>query len=256
MYLFQFAFVPPQSNWLEQIARAAVPEQWGKDNSYLQTYCEANFEIAYDQNLIYTDPQERVAVWRVGHLTTAEGTPIYALFVKNRNENRQPYVLKTVKWSYNLVVNYSVDRDAPEEKIPVPSPPKEPNYKIPDYQQSYKIEYNWDHFLQEHKTRMEERLPGISERVLYLSIFGAVELSHRLYRLYAVPQYYKGRYQYLLPLYITHDNHSGRPDLIATLDEDADRHVYFVRTLLPPEWAYPNARAIATNMAQIRSWLE
>lgn len=84
-----------------------------------------------------------------------------------------------------------------------------------------------------------------------------MELSHRLHQDVAVPQYHHERgYQWLLPLYITHDDHSKRPDLVTTLSEDQNRQVYIARTLLTPPMAYPNARSVCISRVQISSWVE
>ncbi|MEW6048413.1 MAG: nucleotidyl transferase AbiEii/AbiGii toxin family protein, partial [Bacillota bacterium] len=123
-----------------------------------------------------------------------------------------------------------------EERILIDNPPRAPDYRFPEYHPEYKIEYQWAHFLEEHESRMKQYVPEIvNPRTLYVAVFGATELSHRLQR-HAVPQYYRGRYQWLLPLYITRSDLS-RPDLVAALEEDSDRGVYVARTLLPPEAA-------------------
>ncbi len=257
MRLRAFAYTPPTIDYLQQIVSKAVRENWGANNSYLRSYCETNFEIAAAQGLLYKDPKGRFAIWRIGHLVTNDGTPLFAFFAKNAQEGREPFVLITVRATHNLVYRYRPSPNAPEESILIAEPPKEPRYVIPEYQAGYRIEYDWEHFLRDHRTRLEELLPDVrGDRLLYLAIFGSVEIAHRLHKLNAVPQYHQGRYQYLLPLYITHDQFSRRPDLVAALDEDRDRHVYTVQTLLPPEWAYPNARSISLNIAQFRSWVD
>ncbi len=191
--------------------------------------------------------------WRVGHLTRFDGAPIFVLMERNHVEGKQPYFYKTVLWRRKLPpIRYK------GASISVEQPPNPPIYAAPAYHPEYSIEYNWDHFLQDHWSRTKEHLPiaGGNQRVLYLCIFVAVELSHRLWQTTAVPQFYEGRFQHVLPLYVTHDNYSKRPDLVATLDADDDRQVYTVRTLLPPSWAYGQVRAISTNISGFASWIE
>ena len=64
-------------------------------------------------------------------------------------------------------------------------------------------------------------------------------LSCRSYRI-AVPQFYRGRIQLLLPLYL---RDTARPDLALTLE----RHGKWYRaaTVLYPDWAYRHARLLA-----------
>ncbi len=259
MRLYQFAFIgtpEQQVKHFERIAETAVQEDWGPNYSYLQSYCYLNFEIAYAQNLLYIDAEQRFAVWRIGHLVTDDGTPIYALFFENSLQERQPFKLVSILATHNLVINYRPERNGRAERIHIATPPAPPKYQIPAYQPQYRIEYNWEHYFREHRLRMEECLPNIPERLRYLGVFGAVELAHRLHHLNAIPQFYNGNYQYLLPLYITHAHINKRPDIVAALREDRDRGVYTVPTLLLPEMAYANARAIATNIAQFRSWID
>ncbi|MDR0816449.1 MAG: DUF3825 domain-containing protein [Desulfovibrio sp.] len=256
MKLMEFAFIPQEKDstgrferhsWTKKLADMAITESWGQDNDYLNKYCVINFEIAYEQNLILENDNDEFAVWRIGHLTTSDGLPIYALFEKNSMEGKQPYYLKTFVRGSKIFFS---KRDG--TKISVDPTPEEPNYEIPKYDNKKIIQYNWDHYLSDRETRIKEILKINNERITYVSIFGAAELSHRLWRQCATPQYHNGRFQWLLPLYITQANYSARPDLVATLDEDGDN--YLLRTLLPPEWAYPQARAVAVNTAQFRSW--
>jgi hypothetical protein len=67
----------------------------------------------------------------------------------------------------------------------------------------------------------------------------SVRLAQRSYRM-AVPQFYRGRIQLLLPLYL---RETGRPDLALTLE----RHGQWYRaaTILYPDWAYRHARLLA-----------
>jgi hypothetical protein len=67
----------------------------------------------------------------------------------------------------------------------------------------------------------------------------SVRLAQRSYRV-AVPQYYHGRIQLLLPLYL---RNADRPDLALTLE----RHGAWYRaaTVLYPDWAYRHARLLS-----------
>ncbi len=260
MELKEFAWIRDPKAMCETIAKKAIQEKWGtKENpyAYLERYLQINFELAYAQKLIYYDPDGRFAVWRIGTLVTDDGTPIFAYFTKNTVEGKQPWFFVSILWGRKLTIRYRPPSKAEEELIPIPNLPQAPSYEPPSYHPEYMIEYNWEHFLEERRSRLKEYLPEIeNERLLYLAIFGAVELSHRLWQRLAVPQYHRGRYQWLLPLFITHADHSRKPNFVAPLDEDPERGVYIVRTLLPPEWAYPNARAISTNVSQFQSWIE
>lgn len=258
MELNQYAWVDPnrEPHWLSQLASEAVDENWGRDRTYLKYYCETNFTLAHAQGLIYEDPEGRYALWRVGHLRSADGAPIYAVFVPNTNPHRQPWFFLTFLARRNPVVRLPGSARGTWQVLRPGTPPREPDYEPLTYSSSFMVEYNWDHFLKDRADRLASQMPEIeNERVLYLSLFGAMELAHRHYPQYAVPSFYNGRYQHMLPLYITTGDTRQRPDLVAVLDANEERGMYSVRTLLPPDWAYSNARAIALNTAAIRPWL-
>jgi hypothetical protein len=67
----------------------------------------------------------------------------------------------------------------------------------------------------------------------------SIRLAQRSYRI-AVPQYYYGRIQLLLPLYL---RSADRPDLAVTLERHGDW--YRAATVLYPDWAYRHARLLA-----------
>jgi hypothetical protein len=66
----------------------------------------------------------------------------------------------------------------------------------------------------------------------------SVRLAQRSYRI-AVPQYYRGRIQLLLPLYL---RDAQRADLALTLQKRGEW--YHAATVLYPDWAYRHARLL------------
>lgn len=258
MRLYDFAYVPALNDLLARIAQLAMREDWGDNLSFLRDYCFTNFDLASEQGLIWEDVEKRFAIWRIGTLVTNQGMSLYGYFARNDLENRQAYVLKTIlpSWPNNLVIRYRSSWSGPEERILIPDPPNAPSYDPPPYQSHYAIDINWGHILLEHASRLREHLSGLSGRPLELCIFGSVQYSHRLAERLKVPQYYDGRYQWLLPLYITHENYHKAPDLVASLDSEDYPNTYVVKTVLAPEWAYSKARAIALNTAHLSTWLE
>jgi tetratricopeptide (TPR) repeat protein len=279
--LSAFASLPAEP--FEWLARE-VPDDVGKQNT-LRYYCEANFQIAAAQNLIYEDQARIFAVWRIGHLNGRDGRPLYAYFVKNRFDNRQKYHLLFIlkgEFDGSLKVPYK-DSTGHQETIVLKTPPGVPSYadRSP-YQFNHLIEVEkWGHILDDHEERLKESLlqPTSDRRVLQLLIHGALYESHLRARFnlnIAIPQYYmpkksvketgnlrpqylEGSYQYLLPLYITHTDFEGRPDSFAVLQEISNggqgKH-YLVKTVEPPWMAYSYARCITTDPARFRSWLE
>lgn len=82
-------------------------------------------------------------------------------------------------------------------------------------------------------------IPRRTRNALEGAMKASIRLAQRSYRI-AVPQFYRGRIQLLLPLYL---RESGRPDLALTLE----RHGQWYRaaTVLYPDWAYRHARLLA-----------
>jgi len=85
------------------------------------------------------------------------------------------------------------------------------------------------------------------------ALMGAeAQIKDRVYRNYktAVPQYWRGRIQLLLPLCLQED---GRADLALVVEKDADARAYRGNTVLTLDMAYSNARLLARPD---RDWLK
>lgn len=254
MKLNDFVWMPYSDNrddYREHVAEAAINENWGPDNRYLYDYIRDNFELAYEQNKVKVHPE--YCLFRAGALTTREGEPITILATKNRQSNKQPYVYKTVMTRQRFTVMVG-DREFPETAPPAPE------YGIPSYHAGYRPVYNFSHYLDDHESRVEQKFPKLTPHQRFLCIYSAVELAHKRGAQAAVPQWYcdknaeEGGYQWLLPLYITSENLSDKPDFVATLAPNEEYQEYNIPTLLPPEFAYGHARAVSGRDPQFRSW--
>jgi len=81
-------------------------------------------------------------------------------------------------------------------------------------------------------------LPFATRNALEGALKHSIRLAHRNYRI-SVPQFYRGRIQLLLPLYL---RESDRPDLAVTLQKHGDW--YRAATVLYTDWAYRHARLL------------
>lgn len=258
MKLSDFAHMPYRApekgkTYLDYVAEFSIKEPWGESLQYLERYVDYNFEISYGQNLVLEDPEGTWAIWRVGNLVTPEGEPISILCLRNRMEGKQPYHFARVFRARRIDINangHSARLEAPVG----------PAYPIPSYKPGYALVYDFDHYLRDNRQRAEERLPNLTDRQRFLCIYGAAQLAHKRGEQASVPQWYRdknaecGSFQWLLPLHLIHEDLSRKPDLVATLQPDDAYGEYRVRTLLPPEWAYPNARAISSRDPHFRMW--
>jgi hypothetical protein len=256
MKLNQFVWMPyseTRDDYRDHIGRAAIEESWGPDNRYLYDYIRDNLEIAYRQNKVKVHPEELYCLFRAGTLTTRDGEPVTILALKNRTSGKEPYVYKTVFGR----ARFTVEVDG--AKYPETAPPS-PDYEIPPYHHDYKPVYNFSHYLDDHEQRVQERFPKLTAHQRFLCIYASLELAHKRGTQAAVPQWYcdknaeEGSYQWLLPLYISSESLSAKPDLVATLHPDDEHQEYNVRTLLPPEFAYGHARAVSGRDPQFRTW--
>ncbi len=219
----------------------------------MQDYIRDNFEIAYKEGKVKLDPNERYCLWRVGSLSTREGEPITILAMKNRVSGKQPYVYTRVFSRTRFTVR--VDREEMPEAAP-----ESPEYDVPPYHAEYRLTYNFNHYLEDHESRVEERFPKLNAHQRFLCIYAALGLAHKRAQQSAVPQWFcdrnaqEGEYEWLLPLHITSENISEKPDLVAILQPNDEFKEYNVPTLVPPEWAYGHARAVSGRDPQFRSW--
>ena len=74
---------------------------------------------------------------------------------------------------------------------------------------------------------------------------GRIKRNYKL----AIPHWYKGKIQLLLPLYLTSDTTA---DLALVVEHDEERNQYMARTALTMEQAYNNARLLT---CPDRQWL-
>lgn len=110
---------------------------------------------------------------------------------------------------------------------------------------------DFEHILNDHPERYPVEFRNYTNREKRNNLSGAIndskEMAKRNFNI-AVPQYFSGSVQLLLPLYLVHDT----PDLAIVLERTNDL-VYRANTVLPLDWAYNNARNIKKPDAD---WLQ
>lgn len=241
--LFDFAFCPmPAFAYLSELA---VPEDWGENDRVLKNYLTFTFKRAVHLYNKAAEAGEGCSALIFQHdcclmdtgLFTERFEPIYVLFEPNeRPDARQQWFLKGFyKASDPRLIEFSVLPD----RVHFSENPA-------DFVFDYRLEVrtNIDHILgdAENLSRIPEQLKGEGKAFLLRHAFeGAVmEASRRAAANYtiAVPQYYNGRIQLLLPLCLTGDT----PELALTIQREDG--YYSARTCLTLDMAYNNARLI------------
>ncbi len=112
-------------------------------------------------------------------------------------------------------------------------------------------ELKYDHILRDRQERFPKELNALPDSVLKdLLDQGLEKARKRVRRNYkaAVPQYYNGHIQLLLPLSLLSQD---KADLALAVEKEGKR--YISRTVLKLEWAYSNARLLAKPD---REWLD
>jgi len=230
--LRNFAYVPRQR--IDELASAALTENWGENNFALEKYLAVSVWWAIEQER-FTHSQERQLYFSAGTLQTRYGTPLYLVFERNNRPNVQPWALVYVGSSPS----------APE----YPQPPDIP--EAPAIDKSSEPVINHDHILQDNFDRVQflERTPPVAQ---LCAIAGSLQWS--INRGLQIPHFHFGKMNYIVPLYLqSRENITEEPDLVAPIQVMQDR--LLIRTVLKPYMPYANARVAVRRHDQLPSWL-
>lgn len=242
--LYDFAYCH-DSNY-ETLATLASAEEWGEDNSRLKNYFNNLYKrlakLVNEADMqggrtpcLFMDSD--AACFDTG-LYTDHYESIYAFFVRNTRENAsQDWYLKSFCKTSDSVLRKIEELP---ERIRFYDNPAELIY---DYR--YKIRVNISHILDDENNL--KRIPAdlrksMNSLMLHRLFEGAViEAEHRAAANYmlAVPQYFNGNIQLLLPICLTGD----KPELALAIQREDG--YYSARTCLTIEMAYNNARLIS-----------
>lgn len=242
--VYDFAFCPEPC--YERLADLADPEDWGPCNRILKNYLSFSFSRAVfltERDVDQTAPSNLPLVFDDDRclfntgLYTRRYETIYGLFEPNtKPDARQRWFLKGFfKESDPMLVSF--------EYLPCRVRfAEDPSELVFDYR--LPIRSNIDHILgdEENLTRIPASLMGEGNSLLLRRAFegAVVEAARRAAANYtlAVPQFYGGRIQLLLPLCLTGD----KPELALTIQREDG--FYAARTCLTLDMAYNNARLI------------
>ena len=264
MDIFEWALFPKWEDYLRFLAtNLAAEEEWDYSNKQkeidegnnsakfpypiLGSYLEYTFQKLRSEDKIVFTNDKQVACFNTG-LLTSNLEEIFALFTENRSYNKQsPYFFKAfVKESDREFLTYF------SSNIPEPA-----NYFTePDkliFNPRWNVVTDIDHIIRDSKERFPAPLNTASEREVRKHLVGALdEIIKRAkanYKL-AIPQYYNGKIQLLLPLCLSNDD---KADLALVVDRVNDSNTYIIGTCLTTGMAYNNARLIVKPE---REWLE
>lgn len=239
MNLFDFAYCPRYPRKIADLALMS-PEVWtsahGRTHDILFNYINYTFARLMEEGKV-VEKDTAYAIFNTGLFDVYQNR-IFAYFEKNSKPNVQKWIL------INFITEYQMN------SLGITSMPLRANYisKMSDlvFDTNLKIIVQYEHIFgdTENLNRLPEGFRDPSS--MRKSIFdGAIEKSLRMleanYKV-AVPQFYRGKTQLLVPLFLENDLY---PSLALVCEKSDDETCYLGRTCLTLDMAYNNARLIA-----------
>jgi len=251
----------PSPTWLDDLAVLAQPENWDDEGSGRQPILFNYLRYTFRRQLelgnwreAQTSQGAPVSALNTG-LLSRHFEPIFAVFERNRNPERQPWVL--AEWAMPSAGRL---RDFDINDLPPATYFDDPGEVVFDPQ--LPVVANIPHIVDDNVDRYPAELQAndyLRSGMLDRAVQVAAAKAKANWRL-AAPQYYwprganeAGRLQLLLPLSLMDPD---RVDLALVIDRDPpfatsiDKSkgsagaCYRAYTVLPIEWAYRNARLV------------
>lgn len=247
--IFSFACIPNPDEFIQDLKDQAEPEDWGyqhsiseRPNPILFNYIKYTYKRIAEEEKFVISPDGQYCCFNTG-LVTASQESIYASFEANRQSDRQPWYMKGCfrrgRWELNKfdqlpdMAHYFDD----------------PTCLVFDTRKELRV--NIEHIIEDNRDRLPDPYKSMDDYVLQTFLKGAIDnAKDRVRRTYkaAIPQYFNGKVQLLLPLCLSSP---GRADVALAVE----RHAQFYRgsTVLTLSMAYNNARQICKPE---RDWLQ
>ncbi len=237
MNLFEFAFCPSYDRKISALSAICL-EKWSfgdnTDNIILKNYISHTFSKQYEDNNIFTE--SAYALFNTG-LFTSYYEQIFAYFVPNRNPDKQSWCFDGFYTSYQLGM------------MGITNLPRRANYfSNPSdlvFDTNCDIIPQYGHIFgdPDNLSRIPEIIRNNPNKTVLFD--GAVKRAKQMidanYKT-AIPQYYKGKIQLLIPICLISEN---VPDLALVVSKNESGNQYLGHTCLTLEMAYNNARLIA-----------
>jgi len=247
--LLEFAMMPKFEQEVDLLAGLAEPEDWEykstpspESKPILRNYLKYTYKKLAEEKKIAITSDEEYACWNTGLITSSQ-EPIYMLFNKNKIETITCYwhfwkFVRKGEWELN---RFSSLPDMAHYF-------EDPSHLV--YNTKMELRANIEHIVSDNKDRYPTGLQSMNafglQNITKGAIDSAIERVRRNYKT-AIPQYYGGTLQLLLPLSLTDPS---RADLAIVVERFGD--FYRAATCLTLDMAYNNARQLARPD---RDWL-
>ncbi|MDM1494983.1 DUF3825 domain-containing protein [Myroides odoratimimus] len=241
MTLFDFTFMPNFDSLIEELRKMAINEKW--DYSYkvknnhpiLCNYINHTFKKVYQDNLIVKCSDEEYAIFNTG-LVTPNQEEIFAFMQKNNREGaRQPYFFH----GWKIESDRNLSRFT--KLASLPNYIDNPSNLI--YDTGLDLRVNIEHIISDNIARFPKNISSLDKSIIRNILSGAIDdAKKRVRRNYktAIPQYYNGQLQLLLPICF---GDKSVADLALVVERDNGG--YRANTCLTLDMAINNARLIA-----------
>jgi hypothetical protein len=254
--LFKFAFIPKYENAIQYLGdNLADKEDWDfsdsnqKNNSILKNYLEFTFRKLKNEKKIAFTKDNKYSCFNTG-LLTENLEDIFAFFEEYKNHRaglQTPYCFK----AFLKKSDSSLLRHFPGYLPDIANYFDKPELLL--FNPKFELIPDIDHIINDNIARFPPHLHRADDAELRRQITGAIEDVRKRARTnykIAVPQYYNGKIQLLLPLSLT--SGSPNPDLALVVHKLNDK-MYTARTCLTLKMAYNNARLIVKPQS---NWLK
>jgi len=248
--LFRFSFFPTYEENIKFLAQnLADSEIWDFSDSVekkfaiLKNYLEYSYRRLKEESKIFYTKNNEFCIFNTG-LVTSNQEDIFAFFeisksVRKDKKELAPYYFKGFFKHSDSILLEKFGEFLPETANFFEKPELlllNPKYKIiPDI----------EHIITDNKTRFPSHLQNADDAELRRQLKGAIEdVTKKVRTNYkiAIPQYYDGKVQLLLPLCLT--SGSPNPDLALVIGKISGQEIYSAKTCLTLKMAYNNARLI------------
>lgn len=246
----EFALMPRFDDEIRNLAELAEPEDWEYKHTpsdhpkpILGNYIKYAYKrIAEEKKAVFTD-DDKNACWNTGLVTELQ-EPIYILFRENKFDDRRTY---WHFWKFAKLGERELNLFA---KLPEMAHYfDDPSSLV--YDTRKELRPNIEHIIADNRGRFPDSLAEAGNYQLQNLVKGAIDsVTQRVKRNYktAIPQYYNGSMQLLLPLCLINPT---RADLALVVERFSD--FYRASTCLTLDMAYNNARQLARPD---RDWLQ
>ena len=250
--LREFAIVPGIQDKLVELEGLAEAEEWNYKHTettferpILYNYLQRNFARLSEQGRIEESPDGEHVCLNTG-LVTVHQEPIFMLFDRNLKygqEDQPPWHFRHFCRRGEHQLNYF-------EKLPeMATYFEDPSCLVLDPRLELRV--NVEHIIADNKERFSSPYNERSDFELQMLLNGAIDNAReRVRRNYkaAVPQFYQGRVQLLLPLCLTAPENADMAIVVERFEG-----FYRGSTCLTLDMAYNNARQLARPD---RDWLQ